>query len=107
MDLNPLINPAHKRVEIRKGLLVYYAPWCGFCKAFKNDLNELANHTKVSAIDISSPSFDIEAERKGLELTTVPAIFYVNGQQAVKYKGTRAWKDILAWANKQEKINTT
>lgn len=96
-DLNPLVEKVRNQKGINKGIVIYYAPWCPWCKMFKPDMNELSNHEKVYAINISGQGFDIEQERKILNnLTTVPAIFfYKPGSIPKKFEGSRDWKSIL------------
>ena len=97
-DLNPRIERLRNQVGVISGIVVYYAPWCPYCQMFKSDLNELANHEKVYAINISAQGFDIMEERKILPtLKTVPAIFfYKAGTTPFKYEGSRSWANIAS-----------
>jgi thiol-disulfide isomerase/thioredoxin len=96
LNLNSRIEKIRTQTGIISGIVVYYAPWCPYCRQFKPDLDELANHEKVYAINISAPGFNIEQERKILNnLTTVPAIFFYKAGRSQKFDGSRDWKSIV------------
>jgi protein disulfide-isomerase-like protein len=81
-----------------KTLVLYFAPWCGHCKALKPEWEKL-EQTGVKGVTIRKVNADEnkeEATEAGVEgYPTI--ILYNNGKKQV-YSGPRNANDIAKWA---------
>lgn len=64
--------------ETRPILVMFYAPWCGFCKTLKPEFSAAATELKpkyiLSAIDVNRPENSII--RKQYNITGFPTLLY-------------------------------
>lgn len=77
--------------ELRPVLIMFYAPWCGFCKKLKPDYSAAATELKnsgyvLAAMDVNRP--ENSKIRKMFNITGFPTIIYFeNGVQKSIYEG--------------------
>lgn len=64
--------------EKRPSLVMFYAPWCGYCKQMKPDYSKAATELKpdyvIAAIDVNKPENGIV--RRQYNISGFPTIYY-------------------------------
>lgn len=64
--------------ETRPILIMFYAPWCGFCKRLKPDFSQAATELKkdyvLAAIDLNRP--ENSALRRQYNISGFPTLLY-------------------------------
>ncbi|RZF47675.1 hypothetical protein LSTR_LSTR006311 [Laodelphax striatellus] len=86
--------------EKRGVMIMFYAPWCGFCKKMKPDYSEAATEAKeigvMAAIDINRPENAIV--RTKYNITGYPTLIYFeNGAQKMVYEGDNTKDKLVAF----------
>lgn len=84
--------------EKRPSLIMFYAPWCGYCKQMKPDYSKAAAELKpdyiIAAIDVNKPENAIV--RRQYNISGFPTIlYYENGQYKFTYEGDKKKQDIV------------
>ena len=86
--------------ESRPMLVMFYAPWCGHCKALKPEFAAAATELKgrgiLAGMDVDNP--DAYGIRQALNITGFPTLVYFErGVQMYRYGGGRDKKAIVEW----------
>lgn len=89
--------------ENRPTLIMFYAPWCGFCKKIKPDYSAAATELKsefvLAAIDVNRP--ENSKVRKMYNITGFPTIIYFeNGAKKYIYEGENNKDGIVSFMKK-------
>ena len=101
------LNKALKKYK--NGILVmFYAPWCGFCKKLKPDYSVAASELKRSQADRALAAVNVDntenyALRVTYNITGYPTIlFFKNGALAFKYGGEYTKESLVEWMKNPE-----
>lgn len=86
--------------EVRPILVMFYAPWCGFCKTLKPEFSGAATELKpkyvLAAIDVNRPENSII--RKQYNITGFPTLlYYENGRMKHTFDGENNKAGIVAF----------
>ncbi|XP_055549541.1 protein disulfide-isomerase A5 [Wyeomyia smithii] len=86
--------------EVRPVLVMFYAPWCGFCKTLKPEFSAAASELKpkyvLAAIDVNRPENSII--RKQYNITGFPTLlYYENGRMKHTFDGENNKAGIVAF----------
>lgn len=81
-------------------MIMFYAPWCGFCKKMKPDYAAAAKELKpnyvVAAIDVNRP--ENSKVRRMFNITSFPTLIYFeNGLAKFPYEGENNKNAIVAF----------
>jgi len=107
---NKVIHPSFNN---KFGLVKAYAPWCGFCKRFKDDMNFLANNLKEQGYTVAALNCaDYKELSQKLEVPHYPYLFNVSPDgklEAMDLEGGRnvdnVLKNICQFTNKNNSGN--
>jgi protein disulfide-isomerase-like protein len=81
-----------------KHLVLYYAPWCGHCKALKPEWEKLEK-AGVKGVTVSKVNSDEESDKvKEAGVDGFPTIIFYNDGVKSVYTGARTADAITAWA---------
>ncbi|KAK4019857.1 protein disulfide-isomerase A5 [Daphnia magna] len=110
-DVFHLANPSSLakmlRKEEKKGIMVmFYAPWCGYCKKMKPDYAQAAAELKgqaiLAAIDVNRPENSVV--RKQYNITGFPTLLYFkNGAMQFTYEGDNNRDSIVSFMRNPSK----
>jgi len=94
-DLQKLLRKEKKPI-----LLMFYAPWCGHCKAMKPEYASAATELKGTAVLAGMDVDNMEAYsvRQAFNVTGFPTVIYFeHGEKKFDYKGPRTKDGIIEW----------
>jgi len=88
------------RKESKPIMIMFYAPWCGFCKSMKPEYAEAANdlqgHAVLAAIDVNRPENAVI--RSQYNITGFPTLlYYEHGVLKYTYEGENTRAAIVAF----------
>ena len=84
-----------------KNLVLYFAPWCGHCKALKPEWEKLEKQG-VKGLTISKVNADEEGDKvKEAGVDGFPTIILYNKGKSSVYSGARTADAIAKWAESQ------
>lgn len=86
--------------ELKPIMVMFYAPWCGFCKQMKPDYSAAASELKqkavLAAIDVNRPENSVI--RKLYNITGFPTLlYYESGVKRQVYEGENNKEAIVAF----------
>ncbi|XP_075149520.1 protein disulfide-isomerase A5 [Haematobia irritans] len=91
----------HLKKDIRPMLVMFYVPWCGFCKRLKPDFSKAATELKSEGYVLAG--MDVERQenalaRRAYNITGFPTIIYFeNGKLKQIYEGDNNKDGIVAF----------
>lgn len=91
----------HLKKDLRPMLVMFYVPWCGFCKRLKPDFSKAASELKsegylLAAMDVERQSNALA--RRAFNITGFPTIIYFeNGKMKQIYEGDNNKDGIVAF----------
>jgi thiol-disulfide isomerase/thioredoxin len=89
----------HPSFENKFGLVKAYAPWCGFCKRFKDDMNFLAENLNNQGFTVGALNcIDNKELGKSLKVPHYPYLYQVspNGElKPMELEGGRTVESVL------------
>ncbi|XP_053961500.1 protein disulfide-isomerase A5 [Anastrepha ludens] len=91
----------HLRKDMRPMLVMFYVPWCGFCKRLKPDYSKAATEVKgknyvIAAMDVERT--ENAPARRAYNITGFPTILYFErGQLKRSYEGDNNKDGIIAF----------
>ncbi|KAF2896663.1 hypothetical protein ILUMI_09512 [Ignelater luminosus] len=86
-------------------MIMFYAPWCGFCRSLKPEYaaaaKELQGHSVLAAIDVNRPENAVI--RTQYNITGFPTLFYyANGTMKHQYEGENKMNAIVTFMRNPE-----
>lgn len=92
----------------KKGLVVFYAPWCPHCATLRPSLVKLAKITKglypVAAINTTNEEYGNNLLKDYFNITGYPSIKFFNEGTFTDYTGGRSVVDLLRFMCKADNL---
>lgn len=94
----------------KRGLILFYTPWCKSCENFKYKWSEIAllfkNRFFIGAVNVENSIYENEIVRSQLKIKSYPTIMFVTKTGKVSiFKGSRDINEITEFICKKEKID--
>jgi len=90
--------------ENKLAVVLFYAPWCGHCKAFMPEFERTATALKEKGVPVARINGDDEADiKESVGLQGFPTIMvYVDGKHVI-YDGARSKEGVMAFVDRAGK----
>ena len=82
-------------------VLIFYANWCGYCKASKQEFLDAADEGNGKIVLVNVDDSDAKPLVQRYNIKGFPTIIKVSGKSFKKYEGERTSKDIVAFLNEK------
>ena len=87
-------------------ITLYYADWCGHCKAFKPEWSALK--TQLDKIGIKHSEFEADKNKEAIKdakIHSFPTIYIKKDKDVIEYQGPRTANDILSFIGVEPKMD--
>ena len=92
------VIPVGEEFKDKVYMLIFYAPWCGHCVRMVDDVKLLAKALKNEGFLVGAVNCEAnkqELDKRQINITSFPTLFFVKDNVPVKYEGARDLKSLL------------